>query len=72
MITQLPLRAAVHEQLGDVPSVISIAQLPLLVAHVEVAGEAITNAVIANVGAGRKLWNNFGPTEVSVDVTGRQ
>ena len=57
--------------LGDVPSVMSMAQLPLLVTHVEVAGEAITNAVIENVGAERTLWNNFGPTEVSVDVTGR-
>merc|ERR1711865_877376 len=57
--------------LGDVPSVIAEASIPTQVRHVEVAGEALTRACVERVGPKVTLWNNYGPTEASVDVTGK-
>eukprot|EP00966_Prymnesium_polylepis_P300542 6945570-Prymnesium_polylepis.1 len=66
------LPVAMHvTHLGDVPSVMGVASIPPSVAHVEVAGEAVTQVVVDRVGADVTFWNNYGPTEVTVDVTGK-
>ena len=68
----LSLEPSTHvTHLCDVPSVMSLARIPPSVRHVEVGGEALTQAVIDNVGAGRTLRNHYGPTEASVLVTTR-
>ena len=69
-LLQLHRKLAVTH-LGDVPSVMAEAVVPAAVKHVEVAGEALTRACVENVGASTVLWNNYGPTEASVDVTGK-
>eukprot|EP00964_Phaeocystis_antarctica_P040922 scaffold23421_cov64-Phaeocystis_antarctica.AAC.1 len=57
--------------LGDVPSVMALARIPPSVKHVEVAGEALTQLTIDNLPTGVVLYNNYGPTEMTVDVTAR-
>ena len=47
------------------------ARIPASVKHVEVAGEALTRSVVHSVGSAAALYNNYGPTEVTVDVTGQ-
>jgi non-ribosomal peptide synthetase component F len=55
---------------GDVPSVISMANLPPSVKYVDVGGEALTQAVLDRVSADVELYNSYGPTEVTIDSLG--
>ena len=57
--------------LGDVPSVMAMASIVRSAKHVEVAGEALAASVVVRVVAVCTLHNNYGPTEVTVDVTGK-
>ena len=57
--------------LGDVPSMMACARIPASVKHLEVAGEALTSSVVHCVRSAATLYNNYGPTEVSVDATGQ-
>ena len=52
--------------LDDVPSVLVAATIPLSVRWIEVGGEALTEAVIGRVNEAVRLYNGYGPTEVSV------
>eukprot|EP00964_Phaeocystis_antarctica_P080099 scaffold49990_cov41-Phaeocystis_antarctica.AAC.1 len=49
----------------------ALARIPPSVKHVEVAGEALTQLTIDNLPTGVVLYNNYGPTEMTVDVTAR-
>eukprot|EP00964_Phaeocystis_antarctica_P041189 scaffold23548_cov81-Phaeocystis_antarctica.AAC.2 len=57
--------------LGDVPSVMALARIPPSVKHVEVAGETLSQFTVDNMPTGVVLYNNYGPTEMTVDVTAR-
>ena len=58
--------------LSGVPSVMSQVHVPLAVTHVDVAGEALTRAVVDAVRPSVRLLNSFGPTEMAVYVTRKE
>ena len=58
--------------LAAVPSVLAVSRVPRSVEHVQVGGEALTQAAVANVHAGASLFNYYGPTEASIWATRRQ
>ena len=58
--------------LDDVPSVLVAATIPLSVRWIEVGGEALTEAVIGRVNEAVRLYNGYGPTEVSVECVGKE
>ena len=56
--------------LDDVPSIISLAHIPASVEYVEVGGEAATQSVLDNIPPGTQLYNEYGPTEVTIASVG--
>ena len=57
--------------LSDVPSVVSLADIPRSVTWIESGGEALTQAVLENVPTRVKLFNVYGPTEVTIASIGK-
>ena len=58
--------------LKDVPSVIGSARIVGSVKHVHIGGEALTNPVLANVPTSVNLTNDYGPTELSINVAAKR
>lgn len=60
--------------LADVPSVMALARVPKATKLVHIMGEALSRGVIQAVQSHdipRLLWNWYGPTEVTINVTRR-
>ena len=68
----LALSDARITHLKDVPSVIGVAQIPISVKHIHIGGEALTTSVLANVPESAILTNDYGPTELSVNVAAKR
>ena len=52
---------------ADVPSVLALATLPSTITHIVSGGEVLTEAVITQVPPDAKLYNDYGPTEVTIN-----
>ena len=57
---------------AGVPSVVAEARISSAVKHIDVAGEALTLAVVDRTRTDASLYNYFGPTETAVYVTGKE
>eukprot|EP00966_Prymnesium_polylepis_P318928 7366228-Prymnesium_polylepis.1 len=57
--------------LTDLPSLVAAAMVPSAVEWVQVGGEALTQSVVDHVGPRVKLFTGYGPTEVSIEATGK-
>eukprot|EP00964_Phaeocystis_antarctica_P165511 scaffold145661_cov142-Phaeocystis_antarctica.AAC.1 len=67
VLLEMPTEAeSVHiTHLLGVPSVLSTIQMPVSVRHVEVGGEALTQASLSAAPDGASVFNYYGPVEVT-------